>query len=303
MNDDNHVIVTGGTGFVGANLTGYLQRQGYSMHVIVRSSSDLRYLNQVCASAKLHPHDGTTADMIRILREVQPKTVFHLASLFVAEHNPVDVEPLVISNILFGTQLLEAMREAGVSNLVNTGTSWQHYLKAEYHPVCLYAATKEAFENILAFYEDAYHLQSVTLKLFDTFGPNDPRKKIFQLLQDISESNSTLAMSPGDQMLDLVYIDDVCEAYRLADLRLRAGLVTESERFAVCSGKRISLRALVEIYEHALGRHLPIQWGAKPYRSREVMMPWEGYRTLPGWKPRLSVAEGIQRILETKVRG
>lgn len=303
MNDHNHAIVTGGTGFVGANLAGYLQRQGYSVHVIVRPSSDVRYLNQVCASVTLQLHDGTTADMIRILRDVQPRTVFHLASLFVSEHNPIDVEPLVTSNLLFGTQLLEAMKESGVSSLINTGTSWQHYHTTEYRPVCLYAATKKAFEDIVTFYEDAYHLHSVTLKLFETFGPNDPRKKIFRLLQNISHSNETLAMSLGEQMIDLVYIDDVCEAFKLADLRLKGGLVTASESYGVCSAHRISLRELVELYEHAIGRQLPIQWGARPYRKREVMKPWDGYKSLPGWRPKVSIAEGIQRILESEVRG
>jgi nucleoside-diphosphate-sugar epimerase len=233
------------------------------------------------------------------VRETRPSVVFHLASLFLAQHEVADVTPLLTSNVLFGTQLAEAMAANGVTRLVNTGTSWQHYENADYDPVCLYAATKQAFEDILAHYVSVCGLRAVTLKLFDTYGPDDPRPKLFTLLRKVAESQQPLAMSPGDQMIDLVYIDDVVDAFLAAAGRLEGGSVANHERYAVSSGRPIRLRDLVALYGRVAGVPMPIEWGKRPYRPREVMTTWDRGNPPPGWAPKVGLEDGIARMLKT----
>src|SRR5439155_8470421 len=137
----------------------------------------------------------------------------HLASYFVAEHRLQDVAPLIASNLLFATQLADAVTAAGIGRFVNTGTAWQHYQDAEYDPVCLYAATKQAFDDILRFYRERCGLRVVTLELCDTYGLGDRRKKLMSLLIERIKDRQPLAMSAGEQRISLVYISDVVEAF------------------------------------------------------------------------------------------
>ena len=74
------------------------------------------------------------------------------------------------------------MINAGCYRMVNTGTSWQHYENSDHRPSNLYAATKQAFEEILNFYATAYPLRVCSLHLSDTYGPNDIRPKLFGFL-------------------------------------------------------------------------------------------------------------------------
>ena len=53
--------------------------------------------------------------------------------------------------------------------------------------------------------------------------------------------------------------------------------------YVVSSGKTVTLRELVRRYEKLIGKKLLIDWGARPYREREVMHPWRGGKILPGW--------------------
>jgi nucleoside-diphosphate-sugar epimerase len=227
--------------------------------------------------------------------------VFHLASLFLAQHTPDDIEQLVRSNVLFATQMAEAMTQAGCWRLINTGTSWEHYENAAYNPVNLYAATKQAYEVMLAYYLATTPLQAVTLKLFDTYGPNDPRPKLFTLLRQSAGEGKPLAMSPGEQLIDLVHIDDIVRAYLMAADRLLAGAVHGHERYAVSSGNPLPLQKLVEIYCQVTGIKLPIHWGGRPYRQREVMIPWQNGTPLPSWKPEVELVEGIKQLEERRV--
>jgi nucleoside-diphosphate-sugar epimerase len=285
-------LVTGATGYIGSNLTKRLLAEGWDVHVVVRMNSRLDTLDAIRPSITVHQHDGSTNNMLRLVRDARPEVVFHLASLFLAQHRPEDVAELISSNLLFSTQLAEAMAANQVKHLINTSTSWQHYENAEYNPVNLYAATKQAFEDILAYYIEAHGFKVITLSLFDTYGPNDPRAKLVSLLWRTAVTQKPLAMSPGEQLIDLVHIDDVMSAYTIA---ANTSLIQETSHtcYGISSGRPRRLIDLVALFERVTKLSLPITFGGRPYRDREVMQSWQDYASLPGWSPRIQLSEGL----------
>lgn len=293
MSEPRRALLTGSTGFVGGHLATRLVETGWTVDTVVRESSDRRVVR---AGVTVHAHDGSTAGLHRIVAAARPTVVYHLASRFVAQHAIDDVQPLLDSNVRFPSQLLDAMTACGVGRLVNTGTAWQHFESREFSPVSLYAATKQAFEAILAFYVEARGMRAITLKLFDTYGPGDTRAKLLTLLARAARTRQTLRMSPGAQLMDLVHVDDVARAFALAGERLLAGTAVGHEKYGVSSGAPISLRELVRQFSEVTGLVPPIEWGAHGYREREVMIPWDGVPALPGWSPHVTFADGLQSL-------
>ena len=285
-------LLTGATGYIGSALAKRLVSAGVDVHVIVRAGSNARLLADVMDSITVHIYDGRMETMFAIVAASRPQVVFHLASLFITSHKSDDIENLIHSNILFSTQLVEAMVNNGVPMLINTGTSWQHYNDAAYDPVNLYAATKQAFETILTYYLNISSLRATTLVLFDTYGPNDPRTKLLTLLWRVAESGETLCMSPGEQLIDIVHIDDVTAAF-LHAAQLLPMQIESHRRYGVSSGRTVTLRELVSIFERVTGTTLQIKWGGREYRNREVMKSWSEYSHLPGWAPKIRLDEGI----------
>lgn len=287
-------LVTGATGFVGGHLAEKLLARGDEVHVLTRKDSETWRLSP---RATIHRSSLTGPDLVETLSSIRPEIVFHLASRFQDRHEPHDIAGLIESNVTFGVSLAEAMLRAGCRHLVNTGTSWQHLGNADYEPVCLYAATKQALEVILRFFSAADGLQVITLKLFDTYGPNDRRGKLLASLKRIAAEGKTFDMSPGEQLLDLVHVADVVECFLLAADRLAAGLVAGMEEYAVSSGAPLRLRDLVDLFGRVAGSELRINWGARPYRPREVMVPWSTGPALPGWQPRIALEDGLRMVL------
>lgn len=292
-------LVTGGSGFIGSHLVSRLQEMGWTVSVLSRDPQRASSILQDIPQSAVCHYDGSYESVLASVETSEPDVVFHLASHFVAEHKIADIEPLLESNLCFGTRLLEAMSTTGVRHFVNTGTSWQNFHGDAYDPVCLYAATKQAFEDMLFFYAASGRVSAITLKLFDTYGPGDTRPKLLPALRRAAQSSEVLRMSPGEQKLDLVYIDDVVDAYVRASKRLGEEHIDDTSDYAVTSGQAVPLRGLVELMQELTGGKPEVEWGARPYRVREVMEPWKGGQVVPGWAPKVGLREGLERFLQS----
>lgn len=289
------VVITGATGFVGSNLTRYFLEQNKEVHLIVRPQSDVSNFDNNNENLHIFRYDQDIQALITFFKEVQPDCVFHLASNFIAEHHTSQIDALVQSNITFGLHLIEAMKEAGVKKLINTGTSWQHYNNEAYNPVCLYAATKQAFENLIEYYVQAEAFQVITLKLFDTYGETDTRPKLINLLHKFADEQTELNMSPGAQMINLVHIDDVCKAFDVAYRLLLKKDDRVHLKYAVSSNESYQLKEVIQIFESVTNKKIKVIWGGKPYRKREVMTLWEKGETLPNWQIKIDLNEGLKK--------
>lgn len=280
------VALTGATGFAGGVLARDLAARGAAVLAIVRPESDCRRLP---ADAAVHVHDGDGTALARAVGAFAPDLGFHLAARQ-APDGPGETADLIAANVTLGSQFLEAL--AGARGVVAAGSFWAHYGPAGTGAVNLYAATKQAFARILAYHAEARGLPAVELVLYDTYGPDDPRRKLFRLLREAAGSGTPLAMSPGDQIIDLVHVVDVAAAFRVAGERLLAGAETWA-RYTVPGPEPRPLRDVVALWQLVTGRSVPVVWGGRPHRPREVMVPWRG-TPLPGWRAAIGLDEGIR---------
>ena len=103
-------------------------------------------------------------------------------------------------------------------------------------------------------------------------------------------------MSPGEQLIDIVHVSDIIEAYILSAKRLLNQSGSKAEEFAISSGKPIPLKVLMDKYLQIVGKKPHIEWGGIDYRDREVMIPWNKGNILPGWKPKITIEEGLRSM-------
>ncbi|HDL8400218.1 TPA: NAD-dependent epimerase/dehydratase family protein, partial [Yersinia enterocolitica] len=260
-----------------------LNSNGFEVFGLIRSEVVDENKIKLLSGVKLEILDEK--NLCSLVENINPDIVIHIASLTSVTHDYSTIENLLRSNIEFPTKLLEAMEVAGVKKFINTGTTWQNYNSADYEPVNLYAATKQAFEDILKYYIFAKGFSSITLRLFDTYGPNDTRKKLIPLLDRLAETKESLDMSEGNQEIELVHINDICSAYKTAILKLQDGQPGYANVYSVDTGSRMSLKKLVKLYEKVNDVTLNINWGARPPREREIMRLCTNLTVLPNWSP------------------
>lgn len=293
------ILVTGTTGFIGNRLITRLQKEKHLVYAIVRPSSNMANLKR--RGVKTYVYRDNIVDLISFLKRGKFDGIIHLASLFLAQHQSTDVQGLVNSNVLFSTILLEAATQAKIPWFINTGTYAQHYQNKSYSPINLYAATKQAFADISKYYVESSLINFATIELSDTFGPGDTRPKIFNIWLNYikTPTKEALKMSPGHQIIDISYIGNVIDGY----MQLMKLLSTDKKKtlagktFSLRSAERMSLRKLARVFLETAKVNLQIEWGGRPYRPRDSMVPWNKGKLIPGWKPKVSLRKGIRTIL------
>lgn len=293
------ILLTGATGFIGSHLARRLGAR-HDIAALLRPESRRLRLSGIEPPLRELIWDGDVASLPALLAEFGPEAIIHLASYYTGVHQPEDIDPLIASNLRFPTALLDAAAAIGCGQFINTGSVMQHYEDAEYSPFNLYAATKQAFADILTYYVRAGGLaRAITLQLTDTYGPNDPRSKLIPLLRAAAAKSEVLAMSPGEQLVDLVHVTDVAAGFEHA-LTLLPGVPARQQRiYALRSATPMKLRDFVALYNEVSADPVRVEWGARSYRPSEMMQPWTQGEDLPGWRPTIDLREGLRELLAT----
>lgn len=288
------VLITGVTGYIGSHLARALLPD-CEVYGMVREPLRTEYVADIRDRLHLLTIDGSYPSVEAAVREVRPDLTYHLAAYYTGAHGPEATPALISSNVTFGAYLLEAMASCGCSALIYASTVMAHYGGEAYRPLNLYAATKQAFSNLLAYYTDAGLLRAVTLVLSDTYGPGDRRPKILNLIKQAAQAGTRIALSSGGQDYDVVHIDDVSSAFCLAG----EGLLKNKfcgEVFQVVPERPLTLRQTVEKLCRVNGWSLNADWGARLPAEREIRKAIRLYPLVPGWTPTVSLDEGLRYI-------
>lgn len=301
---DQRVLITGATGFIGRHLVRRLLQDGIEVSALVRDAN----VHRLPPGVHVISLPDNADELAQAVAATRATVCIHLATCFLGRHQAGDIPRLLDANVVFGTRLAEALLAAGSPppTFVNVGTTWQHVGGQPFAPVNLYAATKQAFADILRSYARS-GLPVMTLTLTDTYGADDPRPKLVASLVEAARTGSELAIGTGADQLDLVHVDDVVSAFAavVADLSLPAGdrslpLAPEgTSRWLITSGEPVTVRHIVEIASLAAGRPLPVRWGAR--RDRGVDLSWSPSQglPLPGWAPAVALVEGIAALIQS----
>lgn len=288
------VLITGITGYIGSKLAQRLLPD-WEVYGLVRTPLRTEYIESIREKIKLLSWDGSYESVEQAVMECKPDLVYHLATYYTGRHGGEDTPALIQSNIVFGGYLLEAMVSCGCKNLIYANTVMCHYQGEEYRPLNLYAATKRAFSDLMAYYADAGLLRTGTLVLSDTYGPGDHRPKILNLIRQAIQRNEPMDLSDGQQDYDLVYIDDVTAAFELAGKQLLEGR-WNNQTFQVCSDCPLSLKDTVEKMLEVNGLSFQGQWGQRPPAERDMREAVRRYLTLPDWNRKVSLEKGLSRF-------
>jgi nucleoside-diphosphate-sugar epimerase len=294
------ILITGSTGFVGHNLVPKLLDEGYEILEITRDISKSINLFKETTS-KLLIDDNNFKDKIIAFK---PEIVIHLASYLTSSDNFTDIEKLVNTNILFLSKVLDAVSNVDLKLFVNTGTFAEYFNgDDELLPAYFYAATKTASRAIVDYYANAYNFKQSTIVPYTIYGGNDSQKKIIDIIYDSTLSEKKLDLSPGEQVLDFIHIDDVTDFY-VAVIK-DVDKLPNKTNFKLGTGIGHNLKQVAGYIEEITNRKTNINWGGREYRTSDVLFAVANLQNINSilvWEPMILLKEGIAKLILKKMK-
>lgn len=289
------VLITGITGYIGSRLVRALVEH-CTVYGLVRQPLSETYLTpKLREKLTLLPYDGRGESVLAALEASHPDVVYHLAAYYTVAHDMQSIPQLLESNVTFGTYLLEAMNTVHCRRLVYASTVTTRRTGGKYQPLTLYAATKQAFSDLVEYYTGTGSMSAAAVALADTYGPGDQRPKVLNLIKQAILQETALDLTSGRQIYDAVYIDDVIGGFIRAAVALeRPG--NAHQFFQLCSEDPRSLRETVALLLEVNGLNLQANWGGRPDPDHMPDCPMRVFPPPPGWRPHVTLEEGLQRF-------
>jgi len=287
-----HALVTGASGFVGANLVRTLLRQGCSVTAAVRRSSDLWRLREVRDRIGLRAVDLADEGALHELPAADTADlVFHAAAEGV---RPGGASAAVVEANLRGSMNLlallakrgECQRLVFLSSCSVYGPGARLAEDAPLRGSGVYAHSKIAGEALCATYNAAGLVPSVVLRLYTPYGPWEAGYRFVAGTMLRAMRGEEMPLTGGEQSRDFIYIDDATAA--IAAAGSVQGL--EGEVLNVCTGVSTTIRDGVEAIVAVTGSGARPRFGALPYRADET---WEMSGDPGRMRERLGVGEPV----------
>ena len=300
------LLLTGATGYLGRHLLEALADTDHELILLVRAADKLKPLlqKQAAAVTVIETRDNNWKEKIR---STSPEGVIHLAAYLSSADDEQTIDLLIDSNLRFGTHLLDALRGSPVRFFINTGTFAEYTgtTDKQLQPAYLYAATKTAFRPVLQYYQRLTGFRLLHVIPYTIYGRNGDAKKLIDYLYEALDAPAPVNMSPGEQVLDLIHIDDVIRFY-LQLLAHPEALTDPVSVFHLGTGTGTSPRQLAGILEKTTAKKANINWGGRPYRDLDTMYavaPPDPLAGRIGWIPAISIEQGIQQDYNNFKRG
>ncbi len=300
-------LVTGGAGFIGSNLVAALASAGERVRILDNvSTGSWEHLDGIPEQSLIERIEGDIRDADAVARAVAGvEVVFHEAALGSV---PRSVETPVESdavNVGGTVTVLDVARRSGVRRLVFAASSSAYGETPELPkredmaalPLSPYAVTKLACEKYLEVFAALYGLETLNLRYFNVFGPNQTPNGAYaaaipRFVSWALAGEPIQIYGDGEQTRDFCYVDNCVRANLLAAAspkRLTGQVVN------VAGGRRIALNDLCREIERVLGRPVDVRHVAeRPGDIRHSLADISRAGELLGYEPRVRWEDGIE---------
>jgi len=300
-------LITGGAGFIGSNL----------VRKLLEMNEDVRILDNFATGKRENilplinnPHLTVIEGDLRSFHIVRTAVkgvdyILHqgaLPSVPRSINDPITTNDV---NILGTLNILEAAKEFGVKRVVCASSS-SIYGNSEIlpkietmpvNPMSPYALTKYAQERYCQIYYNLYGLETVALRYFNVFGPNqDPTSQysavIPKFIKLMSEAKEPIIYGDGTQSRDFTYVDNVVYANLLACNAEKAA----GEVINIACGESYNLLELVKMINEILGKNIKPRFAPeRPGDVKHSLASIDKAKELLGYKVKVDFKEGLAR--------
>ena len=305
-----NVLVTGGAGFIGSNLTEALLQKGHSVRVLDDFSTGKR--ENLIFDKKhrsLEMIEGDIRNLSTCQRAIKGmEVVFHQAALPSVQRSIEDPEISNAVNVGGTLNILLAAKEIGVKRVVYASSSSIYgdtptlpkHEEMPSNPLSPYALQKYIGEQYCRLFYQLYGLDTISLRYFNIFGPKQDPNSVYsavipKFIDALLQGRAPIIFGDGEQSRDFTYIENVVQANLLA----MSAEHLHGEAINIACGKRISLNQLVNVLKEILGaKQSPIHQEPRQGDVKHSLADIRKGKEILNYEPKIGIEVGLKKTVE-----
>ena len=299
-----NILITGGAGFIASHVANAYIKENH--HVVILDNLSSGEKQAVPPKAVFYQMDLQDPRVLDIMKDEKIEAINHHAAQ-ISVHRSV-LNPIFDANTnIIGTlQLLQSAVSCGIKKFIFASTGGAIYGEQDYFPACEdhsckplspYAVAKYSVEKYLLFYERNFKLTSTVFRYSNVYGPGQKTTGeagvVAIYCERLADNKPPIIFGNGGQTRDFISVQDVVGANLIA-------LKPEcSGTFNIGTGKETSVKELADTLIKLSGEKLSAEFGSpRDYEQRRSSIDSRKFSRAFGWKPQLSLEEGLLETLE-----
>jgi len=296
-------LITGGAGFIGANLAHKLVSLGHRIHILAEKNTNPWRLKSILSNIHIHEIDLTYFEKINeLIKTIKPEYIFHLASFGGLPHQQ-DQETIYYVNSNGTMNLLNSCKEVGFECFINTGSSSEYGIKntpmletLPLEPVSDYGVAKAAATQYCLKEALFNKLPVYTVRPFSVYGDYEMPGRLISTVLTHALLDKPLQLTSPHNVRDFIYIEDMVDIY-LAIIKQ-----TPQNHFVFNAGTGIetSIQDVITMVQTIIGKKLVIEWSsatARPWEPKHWKADASLSKQVLGWQPHYNLNKGLKKAL------
>ncbi|MFH1445728.1 MAG: NAD-dependent epimerase/dehydratase family protein [Nanoarchaeota archaeon] len=305
MISDKNVLITGGYGFIGSNLTKHIAENSLAKNITVldrvrpEKTSRLNSLNIRTINADIRkPEDYE--DQIK-----DTDIIFHQAAFVSVPKSIEQPSETIETNVLGTVKLLEACRKNNIERFVFASSAAVYGEQAEplkelsnLNPSSPYGLSKLMAEDYCRIYSKLYGIKTTCLRYFNVYGPEQAYRKypsvMSILFSCLKEGKPFIVYGDGEHTRDYVHISDIVQANLLA---ATSPTLVKGEAVNIATGHAVSLNKFIELVKKLTGKNIQVSYSAP--RAGDMLHSVANVSLAKerlGFETKISIEEGLRTI-------
>ena len=301
--EGKRIFITGGAGFIGSHIARRAVRDGYDVHLLLKSSTNRWRLEDIASSVRFHEADLLDEKRLRdIVQKVEPQVIIHCAVSNIYGGASGSEEELFQTNFSGVLNLYRATQDLAYECFINTGTSSEYGFRAgpmKENDICEPASAYGIFKLAATLYGQllarTYNKPIITLRLFSPYGPYDDMRRFIMVAAAAALNGMPLNLTSPMIARDYIYIDDVVDLYFECIAKAREVM---GQVFNVGTGKQSTLGDVIVGIERVAGLKMEKTQGqikGAPYDTNHWVADMTKTFNQFAWRPKTSLEEGLKK--------
>ncbi len=283
------ILLTGTSGFIGFNFLKFALKKNFKVIDILRDKNKKN--KKISSLKKIYKNDYKTIffkdykKLEKKLKKLKLDYFINFATLYKNNHKHSDIFNFIESNILFPNLTYDLIHHK-VKKIINFGTMMQHSDGESYSSKNLYSATKNAFEMISDFYSKKKHVgKFYNIKFYESFGPNDKRKKLIPTMLRNYKSNKVTKILSKKLELNIIHVNDINNAIiTILEKNIKKG------NYCLKNKNNIKISKLIKNINYHSKKRIKVKFLNKSVTKINKSK----IRNLPKWKANANILKNIE---------